>query len=54
MGMCRHGQTAWETPGMGKGVGKWTKAQAVAWACTVMDKGMRMYEMGPRVQVRCR
>ena len=53
-GMHRHAQTVQETPGMCMGMGKWMKVYAVAWVCAAMDKGMRVHEMWPRVQVRHR
>ena len=54
MGVCCHGWMARETPGMSDGMGEWMKVHAVAQACTAMDKGMRVHEMWPRAQVRCR
>ena len=46
-----HGWMAWATHGMDKGMGKGMKVQAVAWACTAMNKGARVHETWPRAQV---
>jgi len=43
-GMCSHGKTVQETPGMDEGANKWTKAQAVAWPCAAMDEDAMVHE----------
>ena len=45
MGMCSCGWMAWETQGMDKGMGEWTKAQVMVQVCTAMAKGARAHEM---------